>query len=188
MTKFAVAKNLSNDKIPSVPVLCRLSLSVVSTIVAILILASFAAAASSTLTAFKTLSPIVLDGNLSEQAWRQANSVTFLNRQKSDNVVTVSALWDDVNLYLAYDVDDDQLEAVNDALSLDDGAELYIDAQNNKSLARDSNDYSFFANINDITKPTSIVSKTTRRSGGYTMEIRIPWNAVSTVPAAGKVL
>jgi len=104
-----------------------------------------------------------LDGNLSEQAWRQANSVTFLNRQKSDNVVTVSALWDDVNLYLAYDVDDDQLEAVNDALSLDDGAEFYIDAQNNKSLTRDSNDYSFFANINDITKPTSIVSKTTRR-------------------------
>lgn len=141
-------------------------------------------------TALKTLSPIVLDGNLNETVWSQANFVTFYNPLRSDNTVKISVLWDDANLYFGYDVTDAQLEALNDINSLyfDDGAEIYIDAQNNKSKSWDGNDYVFLANINDLTNSSSVGAKTLTKSGGYTMEIVIPWSAISTVPGVGKVL
>jgi cellulose/xylan binding protein with CBM9 domain len=142
------------------------------------------------LTALKTLSAIILDGNLNESVWNQANFVTFYNPLRSDNTLKISVLWDDANLYFGYDVTDAQLEALNDINSLyfDDGAEIYIDAQNNKSKSWDGNDYVFLANINDLTNSSSIGAKTLTKSGGYTMEIVIPWSAISTVPGAGKVL
>ena len=151
--------------------------------------ATAAASSTNSLTAFKTLSPITLDGNLDESVWGQASFVTFSNPLRSDNAVKVSVLWDDANLYFAYDVRDDQIETSNGgSLSLDDGAEIYIDAQNTKSIVRDSNDYSFFANINNVTKPTAVTAKTLTKAGGYTMEIKIPWSALSVVPSAGRLL
>ena len=119
-----------------------------------------------------------------------ANSVTFSNPLRSDNNVKVSTLWDDTYLYFGYEVTDAQLEALNDVdkLYLDDGAEIYLDPQNNKSVKMDANVYSFFANINNLAKPSSISVKTIKKSSGYTMEVAIPWRTITTVPAAGKVL
>ena len=142
---------------------------------------------SSSISAFKTLSPITIDGNLNESVWSSANSVTFSG---SNNTVKVSTLWDNTNLYFAYDVTDSQLEALNIATALwqDDSAEIYIDTQNNKTTTMDANDFYFFSNINNIVFPSSITGRTLTKTGGYTMEIKIPWSSISTIPQANKIL
>src|ERR1051325_6523841 len=145
---------------------------------------------NSTLTALKTVSPITVDGNLNEPVWSQANFVMFSNPLRSDNNVRVSVLWDDANLYFAYDVTDSELEALNNpnTIVLDDGAEIYIDAANTKTITRDSNDYSFFATIGNLTKPSNFIATTLQTATGYTMEIAIPWSAILVTPAANMTL
>ena len=143
---------------------------------------------SPSLTALKAALPPVIDGSLSENVWSQANSVTFSNASHSDNTVVVSTLWDDTNLYFAYNVTDANLEAVNGSLYLDDGAELYLDTLNDKSTAMDADDYSFATNINDLVSNPGITSRKQPRTGGYTMEIKIPWSVIATTPSAGKTL
>jgi len=136
---------------------------------------------TNTLTALKTLTPITTDGIL-ELAWNQANSVTFSNSARSDNSVTVSALYDDTNLYFAYQVTDGNIEATGAKLWEDDGAEIYIDTQNNKSTSMDANDYSFQTNINNLTSNTSITAKTITTSTGYIQEITIPFTVLNITP------
>ena len=145
---------------------------------------------SGSLTSLKTLSPLTIDGSLNESVWSLANSVTFSNPTQSDNTVKVSTLWDDQNLYFAYDVTDSQLEALNDPATLwqDDGAEIYLDTQNNKSTAMDANDFAFLTNIDNVVSPSAITSRTITKTGGYTMEIKIPWASISTIPQANKIL
>jgi hypothetical protein len=173
---------------------------------------------TASLVAFKTLLPITIDGNLNESVWSRANFVTFSNPLRSDNIVKVSVLWDDENLYFGYDVTDNQVEATVrdltaegclggpigcridiDNLFLDDGAEIYIDTQNSKSTSVDADDYLFLANINGATNVSRVQAKAVLRwcegcmgpfpiSLGYTMEIKLPWSALSTVPTAGKIL
>jgi len=137
---------------------------------------------TSTLTALKILTPITTDGNM-ESVWNQANSVTFSNTAKSNNTVKVSTLYDNNNLYFAYQVTDSNLEAVNTSIYQDDGAEIYIDTQNNKSTTMDSNDYHFLTNINNLTSNTSITAKTTTTSTGYTQEIKIPFSTLNIIPS-----
>ena len=140
----------------------------------------------SSITTLKTTLPITLDGNLTESAWGQANFITFSNSAKSDNQVKVYTLWDDANLYFAYDVTDLNLEAINQAYYADDGAEIFLDTANNKSTSMDGDDYKFLININDLISATGIQSKTLRRSNGYTMEIAIPWSSINVIPAVNK--
>jgi len=133
-------------------------------------------------TARKTPVPINVDGLLNETVWGQASSTTFSGGSLSDNQVRVSILWDDSNLYLAYDVQDGQKEATNTSLWADDGAEIYLDMANNKSTSMDSNDHSIISNINNLVSKTGINSRTNINSTGYTMEIGVPWSVVQTAP------
>jgi hypothetical protein len=136
----------------------------------------------SPITARKTPNPISINGTL-ESAWSQTNSISFSNASQSDNQVIVKALWDDTKLYLSYDVTDDVREATNAALWQDDGAEVFIDTQNNKSTSMDANDFQFLSNINNINSLAGVASFTTQRSNGYTMEISVPWSTLSVTPA-----
>ena len=136
----------------------------------------------------KTLSPINIDGNLSEAVWNQANYVDFSNSSKSDNKVRVYTLYDDTNLYFAFSVTDVQLEAINAGLWADDGAEIYLDTGNDKTTSIDSNDYHFIANINGLTFGGNISAKTSTNASGYTMEIAIPWTEINTTPAPNKIM
>ncbi len=143
---------------------------------------------NSTLTALKTLSPLIINGDLSENVWNLTNYVNFSNPYRSDNEINVYALWDDNNLYFAYEVTDANLESLDTILYADDGAEIYLDTQNNKTASMDSNDYHFTANINDIVSNSGIVAKTASTPNGYIMEIAIPWNVINTLPSPDKII
>ncbi len=70
----------------------------------------------------------------------------------------------------------------------DDGAEIYLDTQNNKITSMDSNDYYFIINVNDQTQSSGIISVTTPNINGYIMEIAIPWSVMNTIPSSGKTM
>jgi oligosaccharide reducing-end xylanase len=133
-------------------------------------------------------SVISVDGNLSESVWNQASSVQFSNAALSDNQVTVKTLWDSTNLYLAYIVQDTSREATNTALWEDDGVEVYVDVANDKSSTMDANDYSVAININNLSSASGISGRTSINSGGYVMEISIPWSYLQTTPSIGKTM
>ncbi|KKT61855.1 MAG: XynA [Candidatus Giovannonibacteria bacterium GW2011_GWA1_44_29] len=113
---------------------------------------------------------------MNENVWTQANSVSFSNSLRSDNQVKIYSLWDNSNLYFAYDVKDANLEAANLKLWEDDGGEIYLDTLNDKSASTDLDDRHFMTNINNLVNLAgSATVKTARNSTGYTMEIAIPW-------------
>ena len=68
-------------------------------------------------------------------AMGNANSVL------SDNQVKVYTLWDSKYFYFAYDVTDSNLETQNQSLWQDDGIEIFLDINNDKTTRMDSNDF-----------------------------------------------
>jgi hypothetical protein len=143
------------------------------------------ASVPSSLAAVKLSSAITLDGSLADAAWSQASSISFSNAAKSDNQVKVMASWTDAHLYIAYDVKDTKLEAVNGGLYADDGAEIFLDTLYNRTASMDADDYQFMANINGLVSNSSVVVKVVKSTIGYTMEIAIPWTLLKKTPAAG---
>lgn len=147
-----------------------------------------ASSSESQLAALRTLSPLVIDGSLSEVVWASANSISFDNPPRSDNDVTVFALWDAAYLYFAYGVVDDYLAATNAQLWQDDGAEIFLDTLNNGSPSMDGDDYQVMCNINGLANLPGVTRATAVVNGGYTMEIAIAWTLVEVSPQAGQSL
>jgi hypothetical protein len=139
-----------------------------------------------TIKSIKTYSTITIDGNLNEPIWNSADSITFSNSGRSDNIAKVYTLYDNSNLYFAYDITDSKLETYNGDLWNEDGAEIFIDTLNDKTTSTNSNDYHIMANINDLKSPTSINVKTIKSTNKYAMEIAIPWTSINTQPSLGK--
>jgi len=134
---------------------------------------------------FRSLQGITIDGLLSEDAWRKSDHVEFQNPLRSDNTVRVCTIWDNGNLYFAFNVSDDLLEAVNQAYWQDDGAEIFLDTEHDKTASFDSDDYQFVITINDRTDIESIQSGTYKGTQRWTMEIKIPWSSIAKEPLVG---
>jgi hypothetical protein len=100
--------------------------------------------------------------------------------------VKVYTLWDADYLYFAYNVTDSNLEALNQKYWQDDGAEIYLDTENDKTTSMDSSDFHFLFNIDDQTQPIGTNVKTAINPDGYIMEISIPWTLINTIPLPGK--
>ena len=143
---------------------------------------------SQQIAALKTASPINIDGELNEIAWSSANYITFSNPSRSDNQVKVLTLWDSDNLYLAYEVTDADLEAIGENLWQDDGAEFYLDTENDKTTSMDDDDYHFIININGKSNELGIITQTKFTPNGYVMEIAIPWALIDVTPEDDKII
>lgn len=129
---------------------------------------------------------ITIDGELNETAWETRYEITKSVVDNSDNEAFFSATWDATNLYVGVEVIDKNLH--NDGTSaphLDDGVEIYFDADNSKANSYDgSNDYQFFlpynstiatAGPNSISDVTGINYITKQTDKGYNLEVSIPW-------------
>lgn len=139
----------------------------------------------------QTLSPITVDGNLSESVWG-AGIDTSVNKAvigSPNNNVTFSALWTPTHLYVAVRVLDGTLYRETGNIWDDDAVEVYIDAENNGG-SYGANDRQYvkayntdtFSEINgntsDVLQGWSLVS------GGYTIELGIPWSRIGVSPSA----
>ena len=103
------------------------------------------------------------------------------------------AVMDNTYLYVLVEVNDDIL--INDSPTnetwKDDKVELYIDYGNDKNSEYGNNDHSFGFVYNDPTlyvgpgDNTGASFKQGNKTGGYIIEVRIPWNTIGGAPSYG---
>ncbi|HEY8893380.1 MAG TPA: sugar-binding protein, partial [Niastella sp.] len=134
---------------------------------------------------------ITIDGVINESAWRLNNSITKNVIGTSNNTVTFGALWDNNNLYIAARVLDNTLNNDSPDPWNNDALEIYIDANNNKLTTYDGSDNQFIKGWNSSSLFSKVAVSGVQHawaaiSGGYAIEISIPWSQLGISPAAGR--
>lgn len=162
-----------------------------------------------------TETSVMIDADLEE--WRNASSIQIRDEKgKTDNKVKIYSLWDEENLYFAFDVKDSNLEAKQTEqdhakLFLDDMIEFLIDPRNDKDSCWALDDIIYHINIlgqkkddrgtiSCLTDPVwnGDARYATRINGsvndpsdvdiGYVIEISIPWHEMKIKPSAGRLI
>jgi hypothetical protein len=141
--------------------------------------------------AYPASGTITIDGVINESAWRLNNNITKNVIGTSNNTVTFGALWDNNNLYIAARVLDNTLNNDSPDPWNNDAIELYIDANNNKLTTYDGLDNQFIKGWNSSTLFSKVAVSGVQHawaaiSGGYAIEISIPWSQLGITPAAGR--
>ncbi len=157
--------------------------------------------------AYRTSSPPLLVGDLVQ--WRDADTIRFEGRPLggSPRVAIVYTLWDEANLYIAFDVKSSKLQARthehDGEVWLDDGIEFLIDPQRHRTKQFLPDDFSYHINIlnvvyddrgtssgeadpkwNGIARHTATVLDDHR----YIVEAAVPWDEVGLEPNSEKTI
>ncbi|OQP59226.1 carbohydrate-binding protein [Niastella vici] len=133
---------------------------------------------------------ITIDGALNETAWKLNCTVTKNVIGTANNTVTFGVLWDNNNLYIAAKVLDATLNNDSPDGWNNDGIEVFIDANNNKLATYDGRDNQFIKGWNNSSLFSKLAVSGVQHawaaiSGGYTVELSIPWSQLGLTPAAG---
>jgi endoglucanase len=145
-------------------------------------------------TAQRATVAMTINGNLSESGWSITNTVTKPIVGSPNNTVTFGVLWDDTYLYVGARVLDGNL--FNDTAEnwQDDSVEIYIDGNHNHGTIYDAfdrqivkgwNDGSFWVSGNQT---NGILHAWAAISGGYSVEVAIPWSNLGISPSSGTVI
>ena len=162
----------------------------------------------SDLTALQPRGPVTLDGVLNE--WGGATPIQF---NGVSNNATSYLMWDATNLYVAFQLTDRQLAAIQtarDAVNLyrDDTVEIYIDTVNERANKMQLHDFQFLVNLNNIQGDlrgtgsgkdaawngawrSAVKMQGTPNSNGdtdasYTVEVALPWSEIGVSPSSGR--
>lgn len=151
----------------------------------------------------KRTGTITVDGNLSESEWSTSLTASKLVLGTAvNNTVTFGALWDSSYLYLAVRVLDANLYKETGNHWDDDSVEVYVDGNRNgptnsayqltgglnnsgfdRQFVKRYNDTALYSGVGQST--TGVLHGVANISGGYTVELAIPWTNVNLNPAAG---
>ncbi|MFH1716411.1 MAG: sugar-binding protein [Planctomycetota bacterium] len=147
----------------------------------------------------KASQPPVIDGT-AEEIWSQVrrnridNTVYSPVSDSADLTAFYRAMWDENNLYVLVNVMDDVLKNDSDEFWLDDGVEVFIDADNSKSDSYGDNDYQYFFEWAEANpgmgefkhgRTGGVEFAVGRADVGYRVEIKFPWSTLGTRPSAG---
>jgi uncharacterized protein YjdB len=148
-----------------------------------------------TVTCNKAAVAITVNGSLSETSWSVVNNAFNKTTVGTpNNTATFGVLWDANNLYIGAKIIDANLNSDSADPWEDDAIEIYIDANNNKLASYDGKDNQIIKNYNKSTVFTKFAITGLQHgwaaiSGGYSIEIAIPWSQLGiTAPAAGTTL
>jgi hypothetical protein len=138
----------------------------------------------------KTLDALNIDGVLSESTWSVTNSVTKSIIGTNNNTVTFGVLWDASYIYVGVKVLDANLYSNGPNPWDNDCVEIYIDGGFNKATTYDANDFQILQQYNSSSiwcgkTVNGVLSGWTAISGGYTVEMAIPWTTIGVTPVAG---
>jgi uncharacterized protein YjdB len=143
----------------------------------------------------KTTGAITVNGSLSEAQWNVVTTSFSKNVVgTTNNTATFGVLWDSNNLYIGAKVLDANLFSDSSDPWEDDGIEIYIDANNNKLSTYDGLDNQIIKNYNKSTVYTKLGITGLQHawaaiSGGYSIEIAIPWSQLGiAAPAQGTTI
>ncbi|MGA2172887.1 MAG: sugar-binding protein [Sedimentisphaerales bacterium] len=143
--------------------------------------------------------PPVIDGN-EDSVWSAARQYKIANvlysppASPNDLSAGYKAMWDQNNLYLLVDVNDDVLKHDAEEGYQNDSVEVFIDAKDSKSPQYGDTDYQYIF-IWDKTTPVMQELKHNRSEGvqyalvttdkGYRVEVKFPWSTLGTKPSVG---
>jgi tetratricopeptide (TPR) repeat protein len=144
-----------------------------------------------------------VDGNV-DQAWRDIPAHTIGHAghvayapvsSETDLSARFQAMYDQQALYVLVEVTDEQLVSDSAEYWLDDGVEVFIAADNNKSDVYGARDYQYHFDW-DSTAPALGETRHNNTNGvqyafartekGYRLEAKLPWATLGTTPAVGK--
>jgi len=143
--------------------------------------------------------PPVIDGKI-EDIWAKAKAYELENSLydpvsgPEDCSASFRALWDNDNLYILVQVQDEDLGNDSDDYWEDDAVEVFIDADNTKAGAYGSNDYRYHFDWDPVSpqmgetaheKTQGVRYVMVRTGKGYTVEIGFPWASLGVKPSAG---
>jgi endoglucanase len=141
---------------------------------------------------------ITIDGNLSEPAWQITNTVTKLLEGVSNNTVMFGAMWDTNYLYVGASVlDSAKFGGSPTYLTAPwqgDAIEVYIDGNHNRGSSYDTNDRQIVKGYNNGAiwvngnQTNGIIHAVTPISGGYSIEMAIPWSNIGITPSSGTII
>jgi len=156
-------------------------------------------------TIISTAKPPVIDGE-EDDIWADAMPYKVANvmypppPSPNDLEAEYRAMWDENNLYMLIDVTDDSLknDSSPDEWWYDDSAEVYIDADNSKSVQYDDDDAQYHFDW-DKTNPTmdthqqhgrkeNIEFAMVTTEKGYRTEIKFPWSTLGRKPFTGATI
>ena len=144
---------------------------------------------------------VVIDGT-AEALWSEAREYKIGNviympaTSDTDLSANYRAMWDEKNLYVLVKVTDDSLknDSDSDLWYQDDCVEVFIDADNSKSVNYGDNDGQYHFDW-DRTNPAMDRFQNGRMDGvefamvttenGYRTEIKFPWSTLGVKPSAG---
>ena len=141
-----------------------------------------------------TSTNLTVDGNVSETDWNIATDVSKAVIGTTNNTTTFGVLWDNTYLYVGMKVLDDTLYNDSTYVHEDDSVEIYIDGDHNHGTTYDSYDRQFVKGWFDSTlveqhgKTTGVLHGWAPISGGYSIELAIPWSNLGITPTAGMTL
>ncbi len=139
---------------------------------------------------FTTAIVPVIDGSI-DPLWASHTAVSIEKISlgnfsgAADLSATYQVTYDATNLYVLVDVIDDVLKNDGGDLWENDGVELFIDIGNDKSGGYGVDDYAYMFAVNDATvyegknKTAGVAFSQGNKTGGYRMEISIPWSTLS---------
>jgi tetratricopeptide (TPR) repeat protein len=141
-----------------------------------------------------------IDGNVDE-VWAgvPSHAISHATYTAPDSEADLSAnfktMYDSQALYFLVDVTDDRLVSDSAESWLDDGVEIFLDADNGKSDVYGDKDYQYHFDW-DASAPALGESHHNKTNGvqyafartdkGYRLEAKVPWSTLDTTPAIGK--
>lgn len=140
----------------------------------------------------RTDAKITIDGVLDEEAWKTAVPVTLKHtRSRDGSSCTARLLWDDANVYIAFDVDDKHVETAGDDHWNDDG--LAVSFMVNGRLHKFRFDIGGTGEGAGQTaagrlKPGTTLNNSADEDAGFTVEFAIPWKVLEFTPRPGAVI
>ncbi len=148
----------------------------------------------------RTLKAPKIDGKM-DKIWNSIpaeglNNVILGERNSIYDIsATFKAIWDDNNLYIIIQVIDDIKSDKGSTDYNQDGIEIYIDSDNNKSQYYENDEfmfrYNWNKNIMQIEKTeikAKIIYDQINTDNGYNIEIALPWKVISCSPKTGKFI
>jgi hypothetical protein len=135
-----------------------------------------------------------IDGNLSESDWNISTQVTKCVIGTCNNTVTYGTLWDNSYLYVGIKVLDSSLKNDGPNCWDDDSVEVYIDPTNAGGTTYTANDRQIVQRYNDTGLCAGVGSNTgtlhawAAITGGYSVELAIPWSLLGTTASSGKTI
>jgi len=132
--------------------------------------------------AIRVHTPVSIDGQLTEAAWLQATPINFSNSGRSNNSSSMKVIWDREAVYVGAEITDSQIDTTGTDLWIDDSIEIFFDTSMNKTTSIDSDDVQVIVNAEGEVSKSGVVAAKGNKTGGYILEVKIPWSVMNVTP------